>query len=166
MRTIALPSGTYAVDDILNGFEIMEKPSSNVDFTAINIFENQLYVQFKNSSGYMYSEVDVNTLKEAETCESIGKFISSQVVKKFDNEKLPNALIIKDEYINDPVLIVSGDILNFPKKTKPGILIVPSDAKVEYIHPDDATDALTVFLDDLSLNEEASIKHLDQEPEF
>lgn len=93
MKTITLQSGTYAVDDILHGFEIMEKPSSNVAFTAINIFENQLYVQFKNGSGYMYSEVDVNTLREAETCESIGKFISSMVVKRYVGQKLSWSLI-------------------------------------------------------------------------
>jgi hypothetical protein len=96
MKTVILPSGTYAVDDLLADFEVIEKPSSNVAFVATNIADRQLYVQFKNGSGYMYSDVDLDTLSFVPVAESIGKFISSQVVKKFPSQKLDKSLIIFD----------------------------------------------------------------------
>jgi len=96
MKTIIIPSGTYAVDDLLADFEVIEKPSSNVAFVATDIATRQLYVQFKNGSGYMYSDVDLDTLSFVPAAESIGKFISSQVVKKFPSEKMDKALIIFD----------------------------------------------------------------------
>jgi hypothetical protein len=96
MKTILLPSGTYAVDDLLADFDIIEKPSSNVAFVATNIATRQLYVQFKNGSGYMYSDVDLDLLSFIPAAESIGKFISSHVVKKFPSVKLDKQLIIFD----------------------------------------------------------------------
>jgi hypothetical protein len=93
MNKVILPSGTYAVDDVLQGFDIIEKPSSNVAFVATCMITNQMYVQFKNGSGYMYSEVDLDTLSAVSAVDSIGKFISSQVVKKFPSEKMEATLI-------------------------------------------------------------------------
>lgn len=96
MNKVILPSGTYAVDDVLQGFDIIEKPSSNVAFVATCMITNRMYVQFKNGSGYMYSEVDLDTLSAVSAVDSIGKFISSQVVKKFPSEKTGKTLIIFD----------------------------------------------------------------------
>lgn len=93
MKTITLPSGTYAVDSILDGFDIIEKPSSNVAFVGTSMLEHKIYVQFKNGSGYMYSEVDFDTLSFIPIAESIGKFISSKVVKHFPSEKQERTLI-------------------------------------------------------------------------
>lgn len=131
MKTITLPSGTYAVDLILNGFDIIEKPSSNVAFVGTSMLDHKIYVQFKNGSGYMYSEVDYDTLSFVPAAESIGKFISSRVVKHFPSEKLEKGLI---ELI--PPLILTGDITGLPKKTEPGIIIqVTEGARIEYIEP-------------------------------
>ena len=94
MKKIILQSGTYAVDDILQGFDIIEKSSSNVAFVGTCLITHQMYVQFKNGSGYMYSEVDYDTLSAVPTVDSIGRFISSHVVKKFASEKMENALIV------------------------------------------------------------------------
>lgn len=96
MKTITLSSGTYAVDPILDGFEIIEKPSSNVAFVGTSMLEHKIYVQFKNGSGYIYSEVDYDTLSFVPIAESIGKFISSKVVKHFPSEKQEKKLIIED----------------------------------------------------------------------
>jgi hypothetical protein len=95
MHKVILQSGTYAVDDALQGFDIIEKPSSNVAFVATCMITNQMYVQFKNSSGYMYSEVDLDTLSAVSAVDSIGKFINSQVVKKFPSEKMEKAMVKK-----------------------------------------------------------------------
>lgn len=94
MNKVTLPSGTYAVDDALQGFDIIEKPSSNVAFVATCMITNRMYVQFKNGSGYMYSEVDLDTLSAVSAVDSIGKFISSKVVKHFPSEKLDHSLIM------------------------------------------------------------------------
>lgn len=101
MKTITLPSGTYAVDPILDGFDIIEKPSSNVAFVGTSMLDHKIYVQFKNGSGYMYCEVDYDTLSFVPTAESIGKFISSRVVKHFPSEKLEKTLIVLVEVIID-----------------------------------------------------------------
>lgn len=101
MRTINLPSGTYAIDPILDGFDIIEKPSSNVAFVVTDIASRRLYVQFKNGSGYMYSEVDYDILSFIPAAESIGKFISSKVVKHFPSEKQEKTLIEFIEVIID-----------------------------------------------------------------
>lgn len=98
MKKITLPSGTYAVDDQLQEFDIIEKPSSNVAFIGIDISTSRMYVQFKNGSGYMYTEVDLDTLSFAPAAESIGKFISQKVVKHFTSEKMEKQLIIQDSY--------------------------------------------------------------------
>lgn len=95
MKKVILQSGTYAVDDALQGFDIIEKPSSNVAFVATCMITHQMYVQFKNGSGsgYMYSEVDLDTLSAVNAVDSIGKFISSMVVKKFPSAKREKQLI-------------------------------------------------------------------------
>lgn len=93
MYKITLPSGIYAADDALQGFDIIEKPSSNVAFVATCMITNKMYVQFKNGSGYMYSEVDLDTLSAVPAVDSIGKFISSKVVKHFPSEKMEKPLI-------------------------------------------------------------------------
>jgi len=137
MRTITLSSGTYAVDPILDGFDIIEKPSSNVAFVGTSMLEHKMYVQFKNGSGYIYSEVDYDTLSFAPIAESIGKFIGLKVVKHFPSEKQENALIVKGEEIGgDPILVLTRDIKHFPAKSEVGQIFVMSEGtKVEYIEP-------------------------------
>jgi hypothetical protein len=95
MYKVILPSGTHAIDDVLQGFDIIEKPSSNVAFVATCMITLQMYVQFKNGFGYMYSEVDLDTLSAVSAVDSIGKFISSKVVKKFPSEKMEKPLVKK-----------------------------------------------------------------------
>jgi hypothetical protein len=152
MKKITLPSGSYAVDSILDGFEIIEKPSSNVAFVGTSMLEHKIYVQFKNGSGYMYSEVDYDTLSFIPAAESIGKFISQYVVKKFPSDKSEKPLI---EAM--PVLIVTGNIENFPPKSEAGQVFEMSEgATMEYICPDDAQDALNGFIDGIE----------NKEPEF
>lgn len=135
MKKIILQSGTYAVDDILQGFDIIEKPSSNVAFVGTCLITHQMYVQFKNGSGYMYSEVDFDTLSAVPAVDSIGKFISSQVVKKFANEKMEKPLI-GILGIEEPVLIVKGDVARFGNYEAGKIYAVDSEATVEYLEPE------------------------------
>lgn len=139
MKKVTLQSGTYAVDDALQGFDIIEKPSSNVAFVATCMITHQMYVQFKNGSGYMYSEVDYDVLSAVSAVDSIGKFISSQVVKKFESEKMPNALIIKgEELMGEPVLILKGEITGFDDALRSAgkVIVVDRKAVVTYIEPD------------------------------
>jgi hypothetical protein len=97
----------------------------------------RLYVQFKNGSGYMYSEVDENTISFAHNCDSIGKFISSQVVKKFPSEKMEKALIIYDVYLNDPGLKLTGEITGFDEALRNAgkTLAVDRKAVVTHVEP-------------------------------
>lgn len=151
MKTIALQSGTYAVDDILQGFDIIERPSSNVAFVGTIMITNQMYVQFKNGSGYMYSEVDLDTLSFVPVAESIGKFISLKVIKLFPSKKADKALITALPTFDEeqqaisrlnrksqcgPVLVLTGEISNLPLKKDVGQIFQMSEgATIEYIEP-------------------------------
>lgn len=132
MKPIMLQSGNYVVDDLLNGFEIKQLPSRNVQFIGINVFELSLYVQFLSGSAYLYKDIDMDTLQEADTCESIGKFVSAKIVKKFPAEKQERLLITP---IFDPLLL-SGHILNIAAKGEVGqIFILDEETEITYIEP-------------------------------
>ncbi|WP_231489872.1 KTSC domain-containing protein [Pedobacter sp. Leaf170] len=93
MKTIKIDGITYNVNAKINGFKISQKTSSNVAFFGLNSETNQLFVQFKNGSSYIYSELDSSTVIEIINCESIGKFISGRIVKVFPSEKLEGEMI-------------------------------------------------------------------------
>jgi len=125
MNKVNLPSGTYAVDDVLQGFDIIEKPSSNVAFVATCMITNRMYVQFKNGSGYMYSEVDLDTLSAVSAVDSIGKFISSKVVGKFQSAKMDKQLI-------QP--LASGEITGFDEALREAGQTLAVDRKAVVTH--------------------------------
>jgi len=132
MKTITLHSGIYAVDPILDGFDIVERPSSNVSFIAVSMLEHKMYVQFLRGSGYMYSEVDYDTLSFAPKAASLGTFVRAKLVNHFPSNKQEKALI---ELI--PPLIITGPITDFPDKCERGKVFVMSEgATITYIEPE------------------------------
>lgn len=86
----------YTIDEKLDNFTIKSKPSSNVAFYGVNhdATDIQLFVQFKNGSCYIYSGLTDQTLKELNECESIGSFISRNIVGKFLNIKCEKSLVM------------------------------------------------------------------------
>lgn len=64
----------HNTDPRLAGFEIKQKPSSNIEYYGNN--ENQIFVQFKNGGAYLYKDVAPDTIKQMHQAESIGRFIS------------------------------------------------------------------------------------------
>ena len=130
MNKVNLPSGTYAVDDALQGFDIIEKPSSNVAFVATCMITNRMYVQFKNGSGYMYNEVNLDTLSAVPSVDSIGKYISSKVVGKFQSVKMDKQLI-------QP--LASGELTGFDEALRKAgsTMVVDRKAVVTRIAPVD-----------------------------
>jgi hypothetical protein len=127
MHKVTLQSGTYAVDDALQGFDIIEKPSSNVAFVATCMITNKMYVQFKYGSGYMYSEVDLDTLSAVSAVDSIGKFISSKVVKHFPSAKMEKPLIHP---------LVSVEITGFDEALAKAGQTLSVDRKAVVVHGD------------------------------
>lgn len=87
MKTININGIKYNVNQKLECFVISQKTSSNVEFIGLNSDTNQLFVQFKNGSSYIYSNLDSSTVIDLINCESIGKFISGRIVKVFPSEK-------------------------------------------------------------------------------
>lgn len=85
----------YTIDEKLDNFTIKSKPSSNVAFYGVNhdAADIQLFVQFKNGSCYIYSGLTDQTLADLNECESIGSFISRNIVGKFPNIKCEEALV-------------------------------------------------------------------------
>ena len=62
--------------------------SSNVSAIAHDEKSNELHVQFKNGSHYVYEGVPSHIFHRALGSESIGKFLSEHVKGKFDHRKL------------------------------------------------------------------------------
>ncbi len=94
MKTQNINSQNYLVDQQLTDFTIFQKVSSNVDFFGTDHLNKKLFVQFKGGTGaHIYSEVPVKILTWAENAESIGKFISSEVVGIFPSAKTEVRLV-------------------------------------------------------------------------
>jgi hypothetical protein len=102
MKKIELNGANYALDERIADFVISEKPSSNVAFFGTEPVSNKLFIQFKNGSTYIYSDVDSETLKQIHECESIGKFVASHVVKQgFPSEKIATPLVKPESAVDD-----------------------------------------------------------------
>ncbi|QTE37509.1 KTSC domain-containing protein [Mucilaginibacter gossypii] len=93
-NTIDLNGQKLAVHDSLFDFSIHQKPSSNVDYFGTDYTNGRLFVQFKGGTGaYVYNNVSTELLNAAKAADSIGKFISQQVVGKFISHKHEQRLI-------------------------------------------------------------------------
>lgn len=73
MRKIKINNQECKVDEILEGFSIYQKPSSNVQYFGDNGID--VFVQFKSGS-YIYKGVLKEHIEQMHQAESIGKFIS------------------------------------------------------------------------------------------
>ena len=93
MKTIQINGVDHSVNDRIAEFTINQKASSNVDFFGTDLINDKLFIQFKNGSSYIYSGVNADTIKLAHSAESIGKFVVSQVVGKFESEKIAERLV-------------------------------------------------------------------------
>jgi hypothetical protein len=81
----------HVIDDRLQGFEIMQKPSSNVDYYGTNGIDT-VFIQFKNGTSYIYHNVDKADIDEMNKVDSIGKFIGSNL-KKYGYTKIDLKLV-------------------------------------------------------------------------
>lgn len=102
MKKIELNGANYALDERIADFVISEKPSSNVAFFGTEPVSKKLFIQFKNGSCYIYSDVDSDTLKQIHESDSVGKFVASHVVKQgFPSEKILTPLVKSETIIDD-----------------------------------------------------------------
>src|SRR5260221_3570662 len=90
MQTVKFNEIEYQANDLLDAFELFQKKSSNVAFYGF--CGCQLFVQFHNGSCYMY-ELTHEAVSDCINAESIGKFISNQVVSRFPSQKVESKLI-------------------------------------------------------------------------
>lgn len=112
MKKITLNEVNYLVNPRLEGFTIKQLPSSNVAFHGLNSSTNELFIQFKNGSSYIYKDIDSQTAINLINCESIGKFVSREIVGKFKSEKLEGVMVkIVEDYITVPTdsLIIDNE---------------------------------------------------------
>lgn len=93
MQTLTFDGKQHEVSSALLGFDFKITPqSSNVKLIGVNRADKELLVSFKTGSQYIYSGVDEETLQAALDAPSIGKFVSSQIVRKFDSVKVTDKL--------------------------------------------------------------------------
>lgn len=96
MRKIIINDQPCTVDSQLSGYEILSKPSSNVEFYGTD--GQNIFIQFKNGSSYLYLNVTKDTINAMYLAESIGKFISF-LSKNYTYTKVEGKLvnIVKEE---------------------------------------------------------------------
>lgn len=77
----------------LQEFKILKMASSNVDYYAINLSTNELFIQFLNGQCYVYDKIPKEVLELAEDCESIGKYYFKFIKGKYNEQKVGNLCI-------------------------------------------------------------------------
>lgn len=90
MRKITINKQQCTVDEILNGYIIAQKPSSNVEFHGFD--GKNIFIQFKNGASYLYLNVEEKDIEEMKKAESIGRFISV-LSKKYTYTKVDHRLV-------------------------------------------------------------------------
>ena len=75
MRILKINDQEHTVDGMLDGFNIHQKPSSNVEYFGDN--GNEIFIQFKNGSCYIYKGILKEHIQQMYEADSIGKFISA-----------------------------------------------------------------------------------------
>lgn len=96
MRTIELNNTVYQIDSRLEGFMVSSKPSSNVAFYGYSL-NNSFFIQFKNGSAYIFSDVSESVLAGVNKAVSIGAYFNSEIKGKFPNEKLAGSMVTRKE---------------------------------------------------------------------
>lgn len=74
MRKVKINNQECQVDDLLEGYTIQRKPSSNIDYFGDN--GTDVFIQFKNGSSYIYKNVRSSHIEEMQQVESLGRFVS------------------------------------------------------------------------------------------
>ncbi|MXV16859.1 KTSC domain-containing protein [Hufsiella ginkgonis] len=98
IKTATINDREVIIDARVTDFKIGQKPSSNVDYFGTKMGAKQLFVQFKNGSSYIYSDVDEHKLISIHAADSVGKFFSKEIAGKFSHVKVLERLItIKPE---------------------------------------------------------------------
>lgn len=90
MKKIVVNNQPVTVDDIIKDYEILTKESNNVDFYGTD--GANVFVQFKNGSTYLYTNVVAEDIEAMKAAESIGRFIP--VLKKYPATKYENRLVV------------------------------------------------------------------------
>lgn len=74
MNNVKINNQECTIDELIGGFSVHQKPSSNVDFFGDN--GTDVFIQFKNGGSYIYKNVSSEHIKQMYDAESIGRFIS------------------------------------------------------------------------------------------
>lgn len=83
----------YEVDERIATHVFHSRQSSNIDLFGINWKGSEFFVQFKNGTSYLFSEVPDTVLTEAVEADSIGRFFNANITKKFPSTKFEFRLV-------------------------------------------------------------------------
>lgn len=75
MKRITLNEMPFDIDERLENFEIVKKPSSYIFAIGINMVSGELFVQFMDGYAVIYSGLGLQDFVSARNAESIGKFV-------------------------------------------------------------------------------------------
>lgn len=93
---IILGETVYSFEPVLTGFDIQQKPSSNVSFYGYDEKYQRLFIQFKNGNAYIYKDIKPELFADMQKAESVGKFFSSTIAGRYLHEKYAQRLITKE----------------------------------------------------------------------
>ena len=91
MKKIVVNDQPVSVDELLQDYDILSKPSSNVEFYGTN--GQNVFIQFKNGSTYLYLNVTDQDIVALRKAESIGKFIPV-LSRKYQYTKVDRQLVV------------------------------------------------------------------------
>lgn len=82
------------INDQIKSFIIHQKTSSNVDYYGFDKMTGRIFIQFKSGeASYIYKGISAELILEAETAESIGKFVTNNLAHKCEMDKFNERLV-------------------------------------------------------------------------
>ena len=90
MEKYSIIVSEYNIDQRLQGYDIMQKPSSNIDYYGTN--GTDIFIQFKSGATYIYHDVQPQDIEEMIKSESIGQFVGARL-KKYQFTKIVMKLV-------------------------------------------------------------------------
>lgn len=96
MKTINLQGVNYSVNPRLESFNINSIPSKGINFFGSNPQTGSLFIQFKNGGTYIYSGVPQEVKSGLFNADSIGRYVTTNIVGKYASEKLEGVGVEKN----------------------------------------------------------------------
>jgi len=88
MKQITILNRKYLINDHLEDFNVNQPTSNSISFFGSNPKTGSVFIQFRNGGTYIYSGITAEIRKQLLNAQSIGSFVSKNIVGKFPSTKI------------------------------------------------------------------------------